>query len=112
MSQPVTGSHKAHSCRSPGTATRYLAKRWLGWVTGPRTAPVLPGLLSDAENLLFLPTPSASIIRASFTDRTVRAPGVGVEEHLTTLGVQVAVGSDGSAEELAKAAAQLRRELL
>ena len=35
-----------------------------------------------------------------------------MDEHLATLGVQVTIGPDGSAEELAQATLQLRREFL
>jgi hypothetical protein len=35
-----------------------------------------------------------------------------MDEHLATLGVQVAVGPDGDAEEVAQATSRLRRELL
>jgi hypothetical protein len=38
--------------------------------------------------------------------------GVGMDKHLAALGVQVAVGPDGDAEEVAQATLQLRRELL
>jgi hypothetical protein len=38
--------------------------------------------------------------------------GVGMDEHPGMLGVQVAVGPDGDADELAQATSQLRRELL
>jgi hypothetical protein len=38
--------------------------------------------------------------------------GVGMDEHPATLGVQVAVGPDGDAEEITQATLQLRRELL
>lgn len=38
--------------------------------------------------------------------------GVDMDEHPATLGVQVAVGPDGDADELAQATLQLRRELL
>jgi hypothetical protein len=38
--------------------------------------------------------------------------GIGMEDRLITLGVQVAVADEGDAEEIAEATAQLRRELL
>lgn len=38
--------------------------------------------------------------------------GVGMDEHPVVLAVQVAVGPDGDAEEIAQATLQLRRELL
>jgi len=38
--------------------------------------------------------------------------GWGMDEHPSTLGVQVAVGPDGDAEEITEATLQLRRELL
>ncbi len=38
--------------------------------------------------------------------------GVGMDEHAAMLSVQVAVGPDGDAEEIAHATSQLRRELL
>ena len=38
--------------------------------------------------------------------------GVGMNEYRARLGIQVAVGSDGDAEEVAQATLQLRRELL
>ena len=38
--------------------------------------------------------------------------GVGMEQHPVVLGVQVTVGRDGDAEEVAQATLQLRRELL
>src|SRR5262249_33961182 len=44
-------------------------------------------------------------------DRAVQL-GVGMNENPATLGVQVAVGPDADAEEVAKATLQLRRELL
>jgi hypothetical protein len=41
-----------------------------------------------------------------------RRQGVGMEDQLATLGIQVAVGPDADAEEVAEATLQLRRELL
>jgi len=41
-----------------------------------------------------------------------RRQGVGMEDQLATLGIQVAAGPDADAEEVAEATLQLRRELL
>ena len=49
---------------------------------------------------------------ARLTDGAARVWGVGMDEHPSALGVQVAVGPDGDAEEVAQATLQLRRELL
>ena len=45
-------------------------------------------------------------------DGAARVWGVGMDEHPSALSVQVAIGPDGDAEEIAEATLQLRRELL
>jgi hypothetical protein len=65
------------------------------------------------RGLLFLSHSLTPMIKgAGFTDGAARVRGVGMDEHLTALRAQVAVGPDGDAEEIAQAALQLRRELL
>jgi len=60
---------------------------------------------------LFLLPCSVSMIKARPPDGAARV-GVGMDEHSVTLGVQVSVGPDADADEVAKATLQLRRELL
>ena len=55
----------------------------------------------------------ASMIKsARLTDGAARVRGVDMDEHPAALGVQVAVGPEGDAAEVAQATLQLRRELL
>ena len=49
---------------------------------------------------------------ARLTDGAARVRGVDMDEHPAALGVQVAVGPEGDAAEVAQATLQLRRELL
>lgn len=66
-----------------------------------------------ARVFLFLPLSSASMIRgARLTEGAELVQGVGMDQHAAMLGVQVAVGPDGDADEVAQATLQLRRELL
>lgn len=66
-----------------------------------------------ARASLFRPPCSASMIRgARLTDGAACIGGVAVVERRAALNVQVAVGPDGDAEEVAQAMLQLRRELL
>ncbi len=63
--------------------------------------------------VLFLPPLPAFMIRGvRLTDGTARVRGAGMDEHPATLGVQIAIGPDGDADEVAEATLQLRREFL
>jgi hypothetical protein len=62
--------------------------------------------------LFLLPFPASIIKGARLTDGAARVQGVDMDEHPATLDVQVAVGPDGDAEEVAQATLLLRRELL
>src|SRR6266487_2125257 len=52
--------------------------------------------------VLFLPPLPAFMIRGvRLTDGTARVRGAGMDEHPATLGVQIAIGPDGDADEVA-----------
>jgi hypothetical protein len=74
----------------------------------------LPATISHVDGaLLFLPSSSASMIKMSGSPMEPHVlRGVRMDEHVAALGVQVAVGFDGDALEVARATLQLRRELL
>src|SRR5215472_16158557 len=103
------------SSSAPAFHTRLLAPAREPYrKPSPGLDPELPGSqFSGRELLLFVPPSPASIINGAWlADGALGVLGVGMDEHPSALGVQVVIGPDDDAEDIAEATFQLRRELL